>query len=91
MAAAAGLAGVRGGAIATPGAGAGAAAGSWALVAAREPEQLDMIELHMVADVAGDLPVGSDAPPGGVEDAGDGMPAESGESADLGVDVRETT
>jgi len=61
-----------------------------ALVAAREPEQLDMIELHLAGDVASDLPAGSDAPPEGVEDAGDGMPAESGEPADRGLGVRET-
>lgn len=33
-----------------------------ALVAAREPEQLDMMELEVVAQVGSDLPVSSDAP-----------------------------
>jgi segregation and condensation protein B len=33
-----------------------------ALVAAREPEQLDMIELHVSADVASDMPGGTDMP-----------------------------
>jgi len=34
-----------------------------ALVAAREPEQLDMIELQVTGDVAIDMPGGSDLPP----------------------------
>jgi segregation and condensation protein B len=33
-----------------------------ALVAAREPEQLDMIELHVSSDVATDMPGGTDLP-----------------------------
>lgn len=36
-----------------------------ALVAAREPEQLDMIELQVTGDVATDMPGGSDLPPQG--------------------------
>src|SRR5262249_26872600 len=50
-----------------------------ALVAAREPEQLDMIELQVSADVASDLPGGTDMPeppaspePGEAEESGDG-------------------
>jgi segregation and condensation protein B len=49
-----------------------------ALVAAREPEQLDMIELQVSSDVVTDMPGGSDLPeapdapePGADEDAGD--------------------
>ena len=45
-----------------------------ALVAAREPEQLDMIELQVSADVASDLPGGTDlpeAPEPGEGDAGE--------------------
>lgn len=34
-----------------------------ALVAAREPEQMDMIELQVAGDVATDMPGGSDLPP----------------------------
>ena len=34
-----------------------------ALVAAREPEQMDMIELQVTGDVATDMPGGSDLPP----------------------------
>jgi hypothetical protein len=49
-----------------------------ALVAAREPEQLDMMELEVVAQVAADLPVASDAPhevePLGAEDADGPLP-----------------
>jgi len=35
-----------------------------ALVAAREPEQLDMIDLRVSGDVATDMPGGTDLPPG---------------------------
>ncbi len=53
-----------------------------ALVAAREPEQLDMIELRVSSDVATDLPGGSDLEPAAGE-APDGSPDElpAGESA----------
>jgi len=55
-----------------------------ALVAAREPEQLDMMELEVMAEVASDLPTSSDQPheieP--LEDAaGDGPPPEELEPA----------
>jgi hypothetical protein len=46
-----------------------------ALVAAREPEQLDLIELQVSGDVASDMPGGSDLPDD--REAGTPEPAES--------------
>lgn len=66
-----------------------------ALVAAREPEQLDLIELHVSGDVAGDLPSGTDEAPEGAEDAGELILAEADDLAedpvDAGEGARETT
>jgi len=50
-----------------------------ALVAAREPEQLDMIELEVAADVTSDLPQGSDL--GSEPGSRDGADEEAGEGA----------
>jgi segregation and condensation protein B len=51
-----------------------------ALVAAREPEQLDMMELEVMAQVASDLPESSDQPhevePLGDDEAGEGVAEE---------------
>jgi segregation and condensation protein B len=59
-----------------------------ALVAAREPEQLDMMELEVIAQVASDLPP-SDAPPHEVEPLepgpGGAAPAEADVLEDLAI------
>jgi segregation and condensation protein B len=62
-----------------------------ALVAAREPEQLDMIELQVSADVASDLPGGTDMAPetGPPEPPGEDAAAE--EPRDAGKAAQETT